>query len=93
MHTDEAKAIHGNYWPDLEQRIKDFTAKFKKDESIIFFYANYDNPVSADDMKYLLLGASVVDETVMPEHFLFTKQELDRMGKGKAGTPMKKLQH
>jgi len=89
VHTEEDKRVHGDYWPDLEQRIKDFTGKFKKDESIIFFYANYDNPVSADDMKYLLLGASVVNEVVMPEHFPFTKQELERMGKGKAGSPMK----
>lgn len=89
VHTEENKRVHGDYWPDLEQRIKDFTGKFKKDESIIFFYANYDNPVSADDMKYLLLGASVVNEVVMPEHFPFTKQELERMGKGKAGSPMK----
>lgn len=89
VHTDESKKIHGNYWPDLELRIKDFNKKFKKDESIIFFYANYDNPVSADEMKYLLLGASVVNEATMPEHFPFNKQELDGMGKGKAGSPMK----
>ena len=89
VHTAESKAIHGNYWPDLEQRIKDFTGKFKKDESIIFFYANYDNPVSADDMKYLLLGASVVEEAMMPGHFQFTKRQLDGMGVGKSGSPMK----
>ena len=89
VHTEESKAIHGNYWPDLEQRIRDFTGKFKKDQSIMFFYANYDNPVSADDMKYLLLGCSVVDKVQMPEHFPFTKKELDRMGKGEAGSSMK----
>jgi ATP-dependent exoDNAse (exonuclease V) alpha subunit len=85
VHTQKNKKIHGNYWPDLEQRIKDFTDKFKKNESIIFFYANYDNPVSADDMKYLLLGCSVVDEIMFPDHFPFTKDELDKMGKGKSG--------
>jgi len=89
VHTQNNQKIHGNYWPDLEQRIKDFTAKFKKDESIIFFYANYDNPVSADDMKYLLLGCSVVDEIAFPEHFPFTKEELDEIGKGKSGDKMK----
>ena len=76
VHTDENKEIHGNYWPDMEQRIKDFIAKFKKDESIMFFYANYDNPVSADDMKYLLLGCSVVEKVHMPGVFSFTEKEL-----------------
>ncbi|MHA1577254.1 MAG: ATP-dependent DNA helicase [Candidatus Thorarchaeota archaeon] len=76
VHTDESKTIHGSYWPDLEQRIKDFIGKFKKNESIMFFYANYDNPVSADDMKYLLLGCSVVDEAEMPGDFPFTNSEL-----------------
>ena len=89
VHTDKSKAIHGSYWPDLEQRIKDFINKFKKDESIIFFYANYDNPISADEMKYLLLGCSVMKETKSPEHFPFTEKELDRMGKGKSGSQMK----
>jgi len=89
VHTQKNQRIHGNYWPDLEQRIKDFIAKFKKDESIIFFYANYDNPVSADDMKYLLLGCSVVGEIAFPDHFPFTSQELNEIGKGKSRDRMK----
>jgi len=89
VHTEQNKSIHGNYWPDLEQRVKEFANKFKKNNSIMFFYANYDNPVSADDMKYLLLGCSVVDELQMPGHFPFTTMELNRTGKGKSGSPMK----
>src|SRR5690606_27979406 len=76
VHTDDAKEIHGNYWPDLDQRIKDFIGKFKKDKSIIFFYANYDNPVSADDMKYSLLGAAVVNEAIMPKDFPCKEKEV-----------------
>lgn len=89
VHSEEAKKIHGNYWPDLEQRIADFTGKFKKDKSIVFFYANYDNPVSADEMKYLLLGCSVVENIRMADNFPFTQRELDKMGKGKSGSNMK----
>lgn len=89
VHTNEKKEIHGNYWPDLELRVKDFINKFKKDESIMFFYANFDNPVSADDMKYLLLGCSVMEKTEMPQHFPFTEKELAKLGKGKSGHSMK----
>ena len=89
VHTQENKDIHGNYWPDLEQRINEFTKKFTKNQSIVFFYANYDNPVSADDMKYLLLGCSVIEEVTNPGHFPFTDKELAKLGKGKSGSPMK----
>lgn len=72
--TKEKK--HGNYWPDLDQRIHNYINKFKLNQSIIFFYANYDNPVSADDMKYLLIGCSVVNGLPLPKHFEFTKEKL-----------------
>jgi exodeoxyribonuclease V alpha subunit len=74
---------HGNYWPDLDKRIDNYINKFTPGESIIFFYANYDNPVSADDMKYLLLGCSVVKELPQPEHFKFDKKELAEIRKPK----------
>ncbi len=89
VHSEDNKKVHGNYWPDLEQRIRDFTGKFKKDKSVVFFYANYDNPVSADDMKYLLLGCSVVENIRMADHFPFSQKELDWIGKGKASSNMK----
>lgn len=75
--TKEKK--HGNYWPDLDQRIHNYIGKFKPKQSIIFFYANYDNPVSADDMKYLLVGCSLVSELPVPKHFEFTKSELEKI--------------
>lgn len=62
VHNDKNHKKHGNYPPDLEQRIERFIDKFTLGESIIFFYANYDNPVSADEMRYLLLGCSVLAE-------------------------------
>lgn len=75
--TKEKK--HGNYWPDLDQRIHNYINKFKPKQSIIFFYANYDNPVSADDMKYLVVGCSVVNELPVPKHFEFTKEKLSEV--------------
>jgi len=77
VHGEDKKKIHGNYWPDLNARIDNYINKFKPNESIIFFYANYDNPVSADDMRYLLLGCSEVSELPEPKHFPFTKEELE----------------
>lgn len=76
VHDDKKKKIHGNYPPDLNERIDNYINKFKPGESIVFFYANYDNPVSADDMRYLLLGCSVISELPEPKHFPFTNEEL-----------------
>lgn len=85
VHNEDNKKKHGNYWPDLDQRIDHYIDKFQPGESIIFFYANYDNPVSADDMKYLLLGCSVIKERPEPTHFAFDKQQLTEIR-----TPKKK---
>ncbi|MBL7113034.1 MAG: AAA family ATPase [Bacteroidales bacterium] len=79
--TKEKK--YGNYWPDLDQRIENYINKFRPGESILFFYANYDNPVSADDMKYLLLGCSVISELPEPKHFKFDAAELEEIRKPK----------
>jgi len=76
VHTEKNQKKHGNYWPDLEKRIDNFINKFSPGKSIIFFYANYDNPVSADDMKYLLLGCSVTSEVNSPVNFDFSEEEL-----------------
>lgn len=73
----------GNYWPDLNQRIENYINKFTPKQSIIFFYANYDNPVSADDMKYLLLGCSTIAELPEPKHFKFDEQVLADVRKPK----------
>ena len=81
QHTKER--VHGNYWPDLEQRIDNYINKFKPGESIMFFYANYDNPVSADEMKYLVLGCSLISELPEPKHFKFVKEQLDEIRKPK----------
>ena len=76
VHEEKKKKIHGNYPPDLNDRINNYINKFKPKESIIFFYANYDNPISADDMRYLLLGCSEISELPKPKHFPFTEEEL-----------------
>lgn len=76
-HGEETQKAQGNYPPKLDDRINNFIKQFEPKKSIIFFYANYDNPVSADDMKYLLMGCSVISELPVPKHFPFKKEELD----------------
>jgi len=66
VHSREKRKMEGKYAPNFEKRVKNFFAKFRKNEAIVFFYLNYDNPISADERKYVLLGCSIltgVDET------------------------------
>ena len=78
IHEKENQKKHGNYPPDLEKRIDNYISQFTPNESIVFLYANYDNPVSADEMKYLLLGCSVVAEKPEVHDFPFTEEELEK---------------
>ncbi len=84
-HSDDKKKAQGNYPAGLDQRIDDFINKFTPGQSIIFFYANYDNPVSADEMKYLLVGCSVISELPSPQHFPLTEKELSDIRESKKG--------
>jgi hypothetical protein len=76
VHSNANQKKHGNYPPDLNKRIENFIQSFTPQESVIFFYANYDNPVSADEMKYLLVGCSLISELPEPKHFPFSEGEL-----------------
>jgi hypothetical protein len=74
-HSKKKKGMHGNYPPDLERRIDDFLKMFTPNLSIVFFYLNYDNPVSADENKYVLVGCE------SPKRFQFTEEELAKWRK------------
>ena len=78
MHSEKNRKVHGNYPPDLDERISHFIRMFTPGQSIMFFYANYDNPVSADERKYLLLGCSQISELPLPQHFPFNSEELQK---------------
>ena len=67
---------HGQYFPDLDQRITRFSKRLRPNRSLIFFYLNYDNPVSADDYKYALVGCARLTEIASSGAYGFDKDEL-----------------
>jgi len=77
-HSEEKKKREGNYPIDLESRIKNFLRpeKLKPGDSIVFFYLNYDNPVSADEYKYTLVGCAKLADVGNPTYFDFTNVEM-----------------
>lgn len=53
----------GAYPANLEPvRIPHFQQKLKEGKSIVFLYANYDNPISGEDQEYLVVGVGLLKE-------------------------------
>jgi ATP-dependent exoDNAse (exonuclease V) alpha subunit len=76
-HSKEKRAAQGTYAKDLPERISRFVSKFEPCESIIFFYMNYDNPVSGNEEEYALVGCAVVNKKPsIPPDFPFNRAEL-----------------
>lgn len=81
-HSKQKRSREGYYPKDLESRIESFREWFEVGKSLIFFYLNYDNPVSADDYKRALVGCSVLSSKIAhPPHFDFSHAELSQWQK------------
>jgi exodeoxyribonuclease V alpha subunit len=78
-HSQEKIRREGYYPPDLEKRIRNFVAKFKPGESLVFYYLNYDNPISADEYKYALVGCAPVKSIGESKNYAFSRAELSRL--------------
>ena len=77
-HDKEIKRMEGAYPPVkvLEKRIENFFGRLTPKQTILFFYLNYDNPISADEHKYVLLGCSVLTGVGDRTHYDFDQEEL-----------------
>ncbi|MDQ7815977.1 MAG: ATP-dependent RecD-like DNA helicase [Melioribacteraceae bacterium] len=59
--NDEFKA-NGKYPGNLEKvRVPRFRSKIKKEQSIGFIYAKFSNPLSYEEMKYLVIGCGIIN--------------------------------
>ncbi|MEM3658386.1 MAG: hypothetical protein QXQ66_08250, partial [Candidatus Hadarchaeum sp.] len=83
-HDKSKKDTEGNYPQELEGKIDHFRSKFKPGESLVFFYLNYDNPISAEENKYALVGCSLLKKDIpRPKDFQFDPDELNKLRKYK----------
>ena len=76
--SPEKRKRDGRYPPDLEERVENFFAQFKCGESIVFFYLNYDNPVSSEEYRYALVGCAKISEIGKFNDFKWDEQEYKR---------------
>ncbi|MEN3016350.1 MAG: AAA family ATPase [Candidatus Methanosuratincola petrocarbonis] len=75
------KGSYQRYVPPegLKDRTTQYLNKLEKGKSIVFFYANYSNPITADHYKYLLLGAGVVRDVEEPQEYRIPKDLVERI--------------
>lgn len=80
---------NGSYFPDLTPRIERYVGRLRPSRSLIFYYLNYDNPVSADDYKYALVGCARLADVSNSGEFSFDDGEFDeiRSGRGMKNFP------
>lgn len=80
VHSKKNKSVHGKYWPPkiLGRRIENFFGQLERKKTMVFFYLNYDNPISANDSrpKYVLLGCSPLTDIGTRPHYPFSEEEL-----------------
>ena len=74
----EQKKYSGNYYPKeiFENRIRLFQRNVRPAESIVFTYCNYSNPVSGEDMKFLVTGCALLAEQGEPQYFNISEETL-----------------
>ncbi len=48
----------------LNSRLNDYIDGIKSGKSIAFYYVNYSNPVSGNDFKYVIVGASLIKDAM-----------------------------
>ena len=87
--THNSHNRHGKYFPDLQRRIDGYCDRLTKERSLIFLYLNYDNPVSADEYKYALVGCVRLSDLELTGYFPFEDTELRpiREGEGMKNFP------
>ena len=57
------REANGSYPANLEKvRIPYFNEKIKRGQSVGFVYANYSNPLSEEESKYLLIGCGLISD-------------------------------
>src|SRR5690606_15355736 len=74
-HSREARRRDGQYPRDLDERVDAYLERLLVRRSLVFFYLNYDNPISADEYKYALVGCAVLTDYERTGEFDFDEAE------------------
>lgn len=74
--NDDERKVNGKYPPNQEELAKRFFNKFSENCTIVFLYCNYDNPISGDEAKYLLVGCALLKGMGKFTHFQISQTKM-----------------
>ena len=57
--------------------------RLRKKKSLVFFYLNYDNPVSAEEYRYAVVGCARLSDIQRTGSFKFSRKEMEDVCNGK----------
>ncbi len=84
VRSREEYKANGRYPANLEKvRVSRFRSKIKETESIGFVYAKFSNPLSYEDMKYLVVGCGIIKEKGDNTYFK-PEDEIEKIRNSKA---------
>lgn len=74
----DEKERYKNYYPKeiFENRIRIFQRDIEPQQSVVFTYCKFSNPISGEDMKYLVTGCALLADQGAPEYFNITADQL-----------------
>lgn len=78
--ANERRQYQGNYYPKeiFENRIRLFQRNIAPHSSIVFLYCKFSNPISGEDMDYLVAGCGLLKEKGEPQRFEVTNEQLEK---------------
>jgi exodeoxyribonuclease V alpha subunit len=62
---------------ELNSRVKQYQENLDVGETIVFCYANYSNPVSGNDYRYLLIGVGILSDIQFPKEYDIPNDVMD----------------
>lgn len=80
-HSKKKFEEEGKYPKKLKERISRFIGKFTPNKSFVFFYLNYDNPISAEERYYVLVGCALLSRIDPPKRYRIDPKKLDEIRK------------
>lgn len=79
VRTRDETRQYGKYYPQaiFEPRIEKFQNHLRENDTIVFLYCKFSNPVSGEEYQYLLVGCSILKEKGKSQRFTPTREQLD----------------
>lgn len=82
LSFNEELSPEGRYPRNLKDRVAKYLDQIEPGKSMIFFYANFSNPLTGEKHKRLLLGVALVEDKIFPQDYNIPPDLLKKLKSG-----------